>query len=351
MHSLVFLLQIMKKIFDVLIVGAGPTGLFAAFEAASSDLSVCVVETLGIPGGQCAVLYPEKAIYDLPGHVKISGLDLSNNLMKQLERFSALIEFVFNSEVCECLKIEDNLFALKTNNGLEIFAKTVLVSSGGGSFVPNKPQTENLETFEKLDRVHYLVKNSSIYSKKIIAIAGGGDSAVDWALGLSGIASKIFFIHRRHSMRCHPSSLKELYEIEKTKKIEFKIPFVAEKLEADNDSGIKLILKNFEDENQFEEIKIDFFLPFFGLKNEIGRIKDFGFDFDSKKKIIVDNHMKTNIDGVFAAGDIVSYDGKTKLLVSCFHEASVAINSILEYMAKNHGRKMTSFSYSTTKFR
>lgn len=354
----------MKKIFDVLIVGAGPAGLFAAFEAASADLSVCIVETLDIAGGQCSVLYPEKSIYDLPGHVKISGLELSKNLIKQLERFGALVEFVFNCEVCQCVKNEDNFFVLKfSQSSEEIFAKTVIVSSGGGSFVPNKPQTKNIEIFEECDRVHYLVKNSSVYENKVIAIAGGGDSAVDWALGLSGVALKIFFIHRRQSMRCHPSSLKQLYDIAQTKKIEFKIPYIAESLEVDFSEHfqsqkfskkIKLVLKNFDkdeaDEGAFEEIEIDYFLPFFGLKSEIGGVKNFGIDFDFRKKIIVDNHMRTNIDGIFASGDIVSYEGKTKLLVSCFHEASVAVNSVLEYLAKMHGRKMTSFSYSTTKF-
>lgn len=345
---------IMQKIFDVLIIGAGPAGLFAAFEAASADLSVCVSETLEIPGGQCSVLYPEKAIYDLPGHVKISGLELSNNLMKQLERFGDLIEFVFNSEICFFQKDDEkNLFQLKNTNGQEILAKTIVIASGGGSFVPNKPNVKNLEHFEGLDKVHYLVKNSSVYKDKVIAIAGGGDSAVDWVLGLFEIASKIFFIHRRNAMRCHPSSLKALYELAETGKIEFKIPYIAEEISCENSldsSKMKMILRNFDNEEESDEIEVDYFLPFFGLKSEIGEIKHWGIEFNSKNKIVVNNHMQTNLPGIFAAGDIIHYEGKTKLLVSCFHESSVCLNSILEYLEKNFGRKKASFSYSTTKF-
>jgi thioredoxin reductase (NADPH) len=348
----------MQKIFDVLIIGAGPAGLFAAFEAASADLSVCISETLDVPGGQCSILYPEKAIYDLPGHVKISGFDLSNNLMEQLKRFNDLISFIFNSEICFFEKDEnEKIFKLKNTNNQEILARTIIVASGGGSFVPNKPQVKNLQYFEKLDQIHYFVQNSLIYKNKTIAIAGGGDSAVDWALALSKNASKIFFIHRRDSMRCHPSSLKELYEIAENSHVEFKIPYIADEILLENKNPVendsrkmKIILRNFDNEDQKTQIEVDYFLPFFGLKNEIGEIKNWGIEFNSKNKIIVNNHMETNLDGIFGAGDIVFYEGKTKLLVSCFHESSVCVNSVLLYLEKNFGRKKVSFSYSTTKF-
>jgi thioredoxin reductase (NADPH) len=344
------------KIFDVLIIGAGPSGLFAAFEAASAGLFVCICETLSSYGGQCSVLYPEKFIYDIPGHIKISGKDLSDNLFMQLKRFDDLIEYNFNCEINFCNNIESGLFFLKTSNNLEIYAKTIIISSGGGSFAPNKPSTKNLEYFENLDKVHYKITDKSIYKNKIIAIAGGGDSAVDWAIGLSDISSKIYFIHRRDSLKADESSLKELYKIASSNKIEFKIPYIAEELNKDDyeknkeNQTYELILKNFNQEDLYEKIKIDYFLPFFGLKSDNKAIKNFGLEFNIRKKIIVNSFMRTNIDGIFAAGDIVEYDGKTKLLVSCFHESSVCVNSILEYLEKKYNKKKSSFMYSTSKF-
>lgn len=338
-----------NKIFDILIIGSGPSGLFAAFEACSSGLSVCLVETLDFIGGQCSVLYPEKFIYDLPGHIKITAIDFINNLMGQLDRFKNLIEFNPSSEILQIHKNEDNIFESSSKNQI-FFSKTILISSGCGSFIPNKPLVENLEEFENLGLVHFLVNNKALYQDKIIAIAGGGDSAVDWAINLSNVASKIYFIHRRQNMKCAESSLNELYDIAKTNKIEFYIPYISHKISRSSERLMKMELKNFDDEMLIKEIHIDYFLPFFGLKADISNIKKWGLDISSKHKIKVDNHMSTNLNGVFGSGDIIEYEGKTKLLVSCFHESSVAINSVLDYLQKNHNYKKTTFAYSTSKF-
>lgn len=339
--------SINNTIFDIAIIGAGPAGLFAAFQAGMQDLNAIIIDTLDIIGGQCSVLYPDKPIYDVAGQISITGRQLVDNLYTQMSRFNHKILLGQQIENCN-FNSEDKIFSLQTNAQQIIKARTVIIASGCGSFVPNKPQIENLEEFEKQDVIHYLVKNPQVYCDKTIAIAGGGDSAVDWAINLSNQAKKIYFIHRRDNFRAHPESIKRLYSIVESGKIEFKIPYVGCKIYKNQNISC-LELKNFNQENQIDQINIDYFLAFFGLKNEIGAIANWGLKFN-KNKLNVDNYMSSNIAGIFAIGDICDYPGKTKLLVSCFHEACVAINSISNYLVENFNRKAISFTYSTSKF-
>ena len=340
----------MNKIYDIAIIGAGPVGLFCGFQAGVNNMNAVLIDTLDVVGGQCSMLYPEKFIYDVPGHEKITAQNLINNLKKQCDRFDH--DYLLGNQVIE-LKKEDDCFILKTNKDKIIYSKTVVICAGGGSFNPNKPAVENIDKFE--DRsVFYLINDLKKFHNKNVMIAGGGDSAVDWSLMLMNhefAPKKVYFVHRRSEMRCHPSSLEELKNLE-SDRFEFKIPYVLENLIGCHEKGElqSVSLKHFEDENDRQHIEVDYLLPFFGLKGDINAIKGFGLEFN-KTKILVDYAtMKSSIDGVYAIGDICEYHGKTKLLVSGFHEASVACNSIDEYLSRNFDRQKRAFEYSTSKF-
>ena len=338
-----------QKTYDIAIIGAGPVGLFAGFQAGMSDMHCAIIDTIDIVGGQCSLLYPEKNIYDIPGHEKITGKNLIHNLKKQCDRFSH--DFFLQNQVIELNK-RDNLFELKTDKNLSIWAKTILVVAGNGSFNPNKPAIPNIETFENKS-VFYLINDINRFKDRIVAIAGGGDSAVDWTLMLlnNKIAKKVYFIHRREDMRCHQNSLLELKELEEnTNSLEFKIPYVVDNLIGENGKLNKIIVKNFLDENYKVELEVDYFLPFFGLANDISMIRKWGLNIQKNKILVDSSNMKTNLYGIYASGDICEYGGKTKLLVSGFHEVAVACNNIGKYLIDNFGKKSEVFHYSTSRF-
>lgn len=340
----------MSKIYDIAIIGAGPVGLFSGFQAGANDMTAIIIDTLDIIGGQCALLYPEKNIYDIPGHEKITGQHLVDNLKKQCDRFNH--DFLLSNQVLKISK-EGELFVLGTDKSGEIRARAILITSGNGSFNPNKPAIENISDFEGKS-VFYLINDINRFKDKVVAIAGGGDSAVDWSLMLlkNKIAKKVYFIHRREDLRCHQNSLIELRELERRDErcLEFKIPYVVDSLIGSNGSLEKIVLKNFQDENYTVSLDVDYFLPFFGLVNDISVVKSWDLDIQKNKVFVSSASMKTSRDGIYAAGDICIYDGKTKLLVSGFHEAAVACYSINEYLVKNFGKKAEVFHYSTSKF-
>lgn len=336
-----------QKVYDIAIIGAGPVGLFAGFQAGVNELKTIIIDTLDTAGGQCSVLYPEKFIYDVPGHEKITAQDLVDRLNAQCNRFNH--DYLFGNQVVD-LKKEEEIFTLKTSKGLLIKTRTILICAGNGSFNPNKPDVIGIENFEGKS-VLYFIDDIKKFHNKIVAIAGGGDSAVDWAIMLAKhnqAPKKIYFIHRRQEMRCHPNSLAELQSLV-GENFQFKIPFVAKELKGINNLE-SLILKSFCSE-ETEEIKIDYFLPFFGLKGDIEGIKNFGINFN-KSKIPVDySNMSTNLEGIYAAGDICEYKGKTKLLVTGFHEAAVACNGISDYLSEKFHKEKKVFEYSTTKLK
>lgn len=334
-----------NKIFDVVIIGAGPIGLFTAFQIGMQEMSTIIIDNLEVIGGQCAILYPDKFIYDIPGHEKITARDLITNLEAQAKQFSTN-EFLLGQEVISFNEYE-SYFQLFTNKGATIFARTIVIAAGCGSFNPHKPDIKNLEKFEK-EFVHYLITDLSLFKNKKIAIAGGGDSAVDWTVMLAPLAKKIYFIHRRSEMRAHPHSLQQLNQLVEQGIVELNIPYIGHELIGEAKLE-KIILKNFSDHEIQIECEIDYFLPFFGLKSDINNIKNWNLMIE-KNKINVDYNMATNLKGIYAVGDICYYPGKTKLLVSGFHEACVVANSINSYLIKEFDKKMVSFSYSTSKF-
>ena len=338
------------KIYDVAIIGAGPVGLFAGFQCGLNNMRAIIIDTLDIIGGQCALLYPEKNIYDIPGHHEITGKTLIDNLKKQCDRFNH--EFLLQNQVLTIEKI-DNIFQLKTDKNIIILAKTILISAGNGAFTPNKPDIPDIAHYENKS-IFYLINDIQKFKDKVVAIAGGGDSAVDWSSMLikNKIAKKVYFIHRRHDMRCHPNSLAELHALSENGDLEFQIPYVVEQLIGNCETGElhEISLKNFNNQELKTSIKVDYFLPFFGLINDMSIIKNWGLEIN-KNKICVDySSMATNVEGIFASGDICSYNGKTKLLVSGFHESAVACNAIDQYLVQKFDKKAEAFYYSTSKF-
>ena len=331
----------MKKIdTDVLIVGAGPVGLFAVFQLGQLGMRCCVVDSLEEVGGQCSALYPEKPIYDIPAYPDIKAGDLITALMRQIKPFSP--KFILNQKV-EKLKQVSNSYNVTTSDQTEICSKCILIAAGNGAFGPNKPPLKDIEQFEDKS-IFYSVRDKNMFKGKKIAIAGGGDSAVDWAIELSKITSKIFFIHRRAKLRASPANVKKLYDLEKKGKLEMVIPYQLDSIEG-LDGFIKtLSLRNLDGETR--ELNTEFFLPFFGLSSELGPIKEWELDIQSNLINVEQSTCMTSKEGIYAIGDICNYPGKLKLILTGFSEAAIASHSCHKRIFPD---KVLHFEYSTTK--
>ena len=330
----------MKKIkTDVLIVGAGPVGLFAVFELGQLGIKSCVVDCLDEIGGQCIALYPEKPIYDIPAYPEIKAEELIINLKNQIKPFRP--NFFLNQKV-EKISEEIGSFNITTSKNNIINAKCILIAAGNGSFGPNRPPIENIEKFENKS-IFYHIKKKSMFENKIIAIAGGGDSAVDWALELLSTAKKIFFIHRREKLRAAPSNVKKLRKLV-GQKLELVIPFQLDSIIGENGVIDKLILKDLDDKKK--EIEIDYFLPFFGLSTELGPIKEWELQMEKNILKVDQSTCKTSTEGIYAIGDICTYPGKLKLILTGFSEAAIAAHDCFKRVFPN---KVLHFEYSTTK--
>lgn len=331
--------------YDIAIIGAGPAGLFSAFQAGTLGLSTIIIDTLEYPGGQCSALYPEKPIYDIPALPSIKAEDLTQNLLKQIERFSPNMQL--GTFVTDIHKLEDGTFSIKaTKHGtnIDIHSKTVIIAIGGGSFGPNRPPLEGIETFEN-KTVFYMINNKKQFEGKKVVIAGGGDSAVDWAIVLAPIA-EVAIVHRRNKFRAHESSLQELNSLIDSKKVTLHAPYQMKSIAGKDGALQNICLENIEDSTT-KDIKADFLLPFFGLSMDIGPASEWGLEFEGKYIKVEHSTMKTNIEGIFAIGDIASYAGKLKLILCGFSEAATAC-----YSARKHifPEKSFHFEYSTTAF-
>lgn len=332
--------------YDVAIVGAGPSGLFAGFQAGMLGLNAIIIDSLKYAGGQCSALYPEKPIYDIPAIPSIKAEDLTQNLLKQIEKFNHKIQL--NTFVENIQKNQDGIFILDTKNevgNLEIQAKTVIIAVGGGSFGPNRPPLENIEKYEDKS-VFYMVNNKKQFEGKNVVIAGGGDSAVDWAILLSSIAN-VSIVHRRNKFRAHESSLNELNDLINTGKVTLHAPYKMHSIIGDDGVMTDITLENIDDSST-KTINADFLLPFFGLSMDVGPVHNWGIEFDDKYIKVESSTMQTNIDGIFAIGDIATYKGKLKLILCGFSEAATAC-----YAARSHifPNKAFHFEYSTTVFK
>ena len=305
----------MKKT-DTVIIGAGPVGLFAVHQLGIKGLKSIVIDNLDKAGGQCIELYPDKPIYDIPAVPECTGEELTKKLLEQIKPFNT--EFFLNERVEE-VKQDKEYWIVKTNNNNEFLAPNIIIAGGVGSFEPRKLSVKEAEKFEGKS-LFYAVRNKEQFKNKDISIFGGGDSALDWALELSKF-SNINLIHRREEFRGAPHTLSEIKKLEKEGKISIKTPCQLQSIEGD--TNIKSITLKFDD-GKTEKIKTDIVLSFFGLIMKLGPIAEWGLNMTKKTIEVNSENFQTNKKGIFAAGDICTYPGKLKLILSGFHEAALA---------------------------
>ncbi|WP_299767345.1 NAD(P)/FAD-dependent oxidoreductase [uncultured Dokdonia sp.] len=307
---------------DILIIGAGPTGLFTVFEAGLLKLKCHLIDALPIPGGQCAEIYPKKPIYDIPGFPDVLAGDLVDNLMKQIEPFEPT--FTLGERAETITKLEDGSFIVTTNKGTKHHAPVVAIAGGLGSFEPRKPQLEELSKFED-NGVEYIIKDPEVYRDKRVVIAGGGDSALDWSIFLADIASEVTLVHRRNEFRGALDSVDKVQELKNLGKINLITPAEVKGILGDTHvTGVAIEKKG---EDPFI-VDTDHFIPLFGLSPKLGPIGDWGLEIE-KNAIKVDNTLdyQTNIPGIYAIGDVNTYPGKLKLILCGFHEATLMCQS------------------------
>ena len=301
---------------DAIIIGAGPVGLFAVHQLGLIGLNCEIVDNLDKIGGQCIELYPDKPIYDIPAVPECTGEELTKNLLRQIKPFST--KFFYNERVDEVKQDKDN-WIVKTNNNNEFIAPNIIIAGGVGSFEPRKLSVIDTERYEGKS-LFYAVKNKIEFKNKNISIFGGGDSALDWTLELSKF-SKITLIHRRNEFRGAPHTLSEIKKLENEGKISIKTP--CQLVSIEGDENIDSILIKFDD-GKTEKIKTDTILSFFGLIMKLGPIAEWGLNMNKKTIEVNSKNFETNKKGIFAVGDICSYPGKLKLILSGFHEVALA---------------------------
>ena len=307
---------------EILIIGAGPTGLFTVFEAGLLKLRCHLIDALPQPGGQCSELYPKKPIYDIPGFPEILAGDLTKNLLEQGKQFEPGFTLGERADTIE--KLEDGSFVVTTNKGTKHNAPVVAIAGGLGSFEPRKPQLDNLTKFED-NGVEYMIKDPEFYRGKKVVIAGGGDSALDWSIFLADVAEEVTLVHRRNEFRGHLDSVEKVQELKNLGKINLVTPAeIKGVLGEDKVTGVVVERKG---EEPFI-IDTDHFIPLFGLSPKLGPIGDWGLEIE-KNAIKVNNAVdyQTNIPGIYAIGDVNTYENKLKLILCGFHEATIMCQS------------------------
>jgi thioredoxin reductase (NADPH) len=324
---------------DALIIGAGPVGLFAVFELGLLDIKAHVIDILDKVGGQCAELYPEKPIYDIPGFPTITAQGLVDGLMAQSKPFNPAIHL--NEMVESIEKIGDPLFRVKTNGGQTFETKVIVVAAGGGSFQPKRPPIPGIEAYEKKS-VHYAVRRMEDFRGKRVLIAGGGDSALDWTLNLAPIAGHLTLLHRRSEFRAAPDSVNKMMSLVGEGKIDF-VMGQASSVEGADGQVSKVVVKR-NDGSNFE-IACDAILPFFGLTMKLGPIANWGLRLNEELIPVDTEAFETSEKGIFAIGDINTYPGKLKLILSGFHEAALMARRAQSYVYPD---KKFVFQYTTS---
>lgn len=314
---------------DILIIGAGPTGLFTVFEAGLLKLKCHLIDALPQPGGQCSEIYPKKPIYDIPAFPEILAGDLVNNLMKQIEPFQPGFTLGERAETIE--KLEDDTFIVTTNKGTKHHAPVVAIAGGLGSFEPRKPPISNISEYEDKG-VEYIIRDPEIYRNKQVVISGGGDSALDWSIFLTDVASSVTLIHRRNEFRGALDSVEKVQELKNLGKIEMITPAEVVGVVGNEKVEGVTIKRGAEVFNR----ECDHFIPLFGLAPKLGPIADWGLEIE-KNAIKVDNTLdyQTNIPGIYAIGDVNTYPGKLKLILCGFHEATLMCQSAYQRIFPN----------------
>lgn len=323
---------------DICIIGAGPVGLFAVFEAGLLKMRCHLIDVLPQVGGQLSEIYPQKPIYDIPGFPTINAQELVDNLMEQIAPFNPT--FSLGERVDDLQKLEDGTFIIKTNEGTEVHSKVVAIAGGLGCFEPRKPAIDRLEQFEGKG-VNYMIKNPEAFRNRKVVLAGGGDSALDWTIFLANIASEVTLIHRGDTFRGAPDSAEKVFDLAKEGKINL---ILQSQITAINGTGHlnKVIVQN--KEGEISSIEADHLIPLFGLTPKLGPIAEWGLNIDKSAIEVNTVDYSTNILGIFAIGDINTYPGKLKLILCGFHEAALMAQSAFKYV---YPAQKLSFKYTT----
>jgi len=308
---------------DTLIIGAGPVGLFCIHQLGIIGLKCEVVDNLDKIGGQCIELYPDKPIYDIPAVPECTGEELTNNLIEQIKAFKT--NFHLNERVEEIKKVEKKWF-IKTNKGTEFEASSIIIAAGVGSFEPRKFPTKEIEKYEG-KQILYSIKDKTIFKDKTVTIFGGGDSALDWAIELSN-TSKVILVHRRDEFRGMQASIDKVNQLKDEGKIEVHTKYQLGSVSG-NEKVESINIKH--DDESIKEIKTDYVLGFFGLIMQLGPIAEWGLNLDKKTIPVNTENFETNKQGIFAIGDICTYPGKLKLILSGFHEGALAARGCFKY--------------------
>ena len=322
---------------DALIIGAGPVGLFAVFELGLLNINCHVIDILDKPGGQCAQLYPEKPIYDIPAYPMISGKDLTDKLLLQIKPFSPKLHFEVLASKLE--RNEDGSWIISTNSDLKFHANIIVIAAGGGSFEPKKPNINNLEKYSK--HVSYSIDKINRFKDKDIVILGGGDSALDWTIQLSEIAKSLTLIHRRDNFRGSPATVNKVMDLRDNGDLTFYVGQVTDLIGDDTD--LKSVYVNMKDK-EFQ-IPCDILMPFFGLTMSLGPLVEWQLELAEDRIAVNTETFQTNLPGIYAVGDINTYPGKLKLILSGFHETALMAHAAFKYM--NPDERLT-LQYTTT---
>ncbi|CAG1004139.1 MAG: NAD(P)/FAD-dependent oxidoreductase [Rhizobiaceae bacterium] len=323
---------------DVLIIGAGPVGLFAVFELGLLDLKCHLIDILDRPGGQCAELYPEKPIYDIPGWPSISAQGLVDKLMEQIAPFSP--EFTFSRMVTAVERLPEGGFRVTTDESEVFEAKVVVIAAGGGSFQPKRPPIPGIEAYEEKS-VFYSVRRMEAFRGHDLVIVGGGDSALDWTLNLQPVARRVTLVHRRPEFRAAPDSVNKMFALHEAKELDFRIGQVTAL--AGEDGELKSVTVKGPDGST--EVPCTRLLPFFGLTMKLGPIAEWGLNLNENLIPVDTEKFQTSEPGIFAIGDINTYPGKLKLILSGFHEAALMAQAAKRIV--NPGERIV-FQYTTS---
>jgi thioredoxin reductase (NADPH) len=311
---------------DVIIVGAGPVGLFAVFELGLLGLDCCVIDILDRPGGQCAELYPEKPILDIPSRLKVTGQELTDDLMKQIEPFSPVLHF--NQMADSLTKLDNGHWHMATDMGIVVEAPVILIAGGGGSFTPKKPKIEGIEPFENKS-LYYAVRKMEIFKGKNLLIAGGGDSALDWVLALNPEVESMHLVHRRAEFRAVQDSVDKMRALESDGKLTVHVADIPRV--NGTDGQIDSVTLTSKETGEDYDVECDTMLAFYGLTMKLGPIADWGLNMDSNRVAVDTEKFETSEPGIFCIGDMCEYPGKLKLILSGFHESALMAHGAFHY--------------------
>jgi thioredoxin reductase (NADPH) len=323
---------------DLCIIGAGPVGLFAVFEAGLLKMRCHLVDALPQIGGQLSEIYPHKPIYDIPGFPEIKAQELVDNLMEQIKPFNP--GFTLGERVEKLDKDEEGNYTITTSDHTQIHCKAVVIAGGLGCFEPRKPDIENLEQFEGKG-VSYMVKNPEVYRDKKIILAGGGDSALDWTIFLANVAQEVTLVHRGDTFRGAPDSAEKVFQLAEMGKINLILSSHLTKINGNGHLNEVTLINKAKEESTLEA---DYLIPLFGLSPKLGPIADWGLTIDKSAIMVNTEDYSTNVTGIYAIGDINTYPGKLKLILSGFHEAALMCQSAFKHV---YPEQKLSFKYTT----